>query len=44
MDIHVADKIFENVIKNMLIKRGKTVIMATSHFKYLSEADNIFYF
>ncbi len=44
MDIHVADNIFEKAIKKLLIGKGKTVIMATSHLKYLSEGNNIYYF
>ena len=35
VDIHVADAIMKHVIKEQLIGKRKTVLMVTSHYKYL---------
>jgi len=37
LDIHVADAIFQKAILGILLKKHKTVILVTSHYKYLSE-------
>ena len=34
--MHVADKIFEKLIVNFLLPRGKTVLMATSQHRFFS--------
>jgi hypothetical protein len=39
VDVHIADAIINEVVKQKLIAKGKTVIMATSHYKYLKKAD-----
>ena len=36
LDLHVADSIFEKLIVNFLIPRGKTVLMATSKHRYFT--------
>jgi ABC-type thiamine transport system ATPase subunit len=39
LDAHVADAVFGEVICKMLVNRHKTVMLVTSHYKYLhSEA------
>ena len=37
LDVHVADAVFEKAIKGVLIKRKKTVVLVSSHYKYLNE-------
>ncbi|KAL4445550.1 hypothetical protein ABPG74_004624 [Tetrahymena malaccensis] len=46
LDAHVAERIFQNVVVNYLIKeKQKTVILATSHYSYLlsQQTSNIIY-
>ncbi|CAD8124167.1 unnamed protein product [Paramecium sonneborni] len=37
LDIHVADQIFQKTILQFLINKGKTVLMITSHYRYLNQ-------
>jgi ABC-type multidrug transport system ATPase subunit len=39
VDVNVANQIFSKAILNFLKKRGKTVIMCLSQYKYLQHAD-----
>lgn len=35
LDMHVADAVFQKAIRELLIDRGKTVIMITSQFRFI---------
>jgi ABC-type multidrug transport system fused ATPase/permease subunit len=41
VDVHVAEQMFEKGIINLLLKQGRTVILATHHLRYLQQADMI---
>ncbi|CAD8118388.1 unnamed protein product [Paramecium sonneborni] len=37
LDIHIADQIFQKTILQFLINKGKTVLLITSHYRYLNQ-------
>ncbi|CAD8190047.1 unnamed protein product [Paramecium pentaurelia] len=37
LDIHIADQIFQKTILDFLINNGKTVLLITSHYRYLNQ-------
>ena len=41
LDAHVADAVFEKTIMSYLLKKGKTVLLITSHYKFLKYSPNI---
>ena len=43
VDVHVIDSLYNEAIKRMLLKRGKTVLMTISQYKYLKYADRLIY-
>lgn len=41
VDVHVAEQMFEKGIIELLLKQGRTVILATHHLRYLQQADMV---
>ncbi|XP_062509273.1 ATP-binding cassette sub-family C member 9-like isoform X2 [Corticium candelabrum] len=41
VDVHVAEQMFEKGIVELLLKQGRTVVLATHHLRYLNQADVI---
>ncbi|XP_028395271.1 ATP-binding cassette sub-family C member 9-like [Dendronephthya gigantea] len=41
LDAHVGQHVFEQAIMNMLVKRGRTVVLVTHQLQYLPKADNV---
>ncbi|CAD8191671.1 unnamed protein product [Paramecium octaurelia] len=37
LDIHIADQIFQKTVLDFLINNGKTVLLITSHYRYLNQ-------
>jgi ABC-type ATPase involved in cell division len=35
LDVHVAESIFYDAILELLVKRNKTVLLVTSHYKFI---------
>ena len=43
VDVHVAEQMFDKGIVDLLLKQGRTVILATHHLRYLQQADMVKY-
>ena len=43
VDVHVIDGLYNDAIKRLLVRRGKTVLMTISQYKYLKYADRLLY-
>ena len=41
LDVHVGEHVFENGIRKMLLKEGRTVILVTHKLQYLKYADKV---
>lgn len=41
VDVHVCEAIFNKLITGLLLKRGKTIILALSQYRFLKHADNV---
>ena len=41
LDVHVSQRIFTNLIENLLLPRGKTVVFATSSHAFVRPSSNV---